>query len=71
MRPARYDHNFCLPTEKPGTSPAPSGIATLITNCGADGSSDLATRIAQARRAARHHPAQAAMVLRAWMSDHG
>ena len=71
MRPARYYRESCPPVEKPGTSTAPTGMAAQIPARDAAASPDLATRIAQARRDARLHPAQAAMLLRAWMSDHG
>jgi hypothetical protein len=71
MRPALYHRESCLAAEKPGTSAAPSGIATPITTCAADAAADFAARIARARRDARRDPAQAAMLLRSWMSDHG
>jgi hypothetical protein len=71
MRPALYPRESCLSAEKPPTSTAPTDIAAQFTSCGADASPDFATRIAQARRDARRHPAQAAMLLRSWMSDHG
>ena len=71
MRPALYHRESCLPVEKQETSTAPIGMAAQISSRGADASPDLATRIAQARRDARLHPAQAAMLLRSWMSDHG
>jgi hypothetical protein len=70
MRPALYHRESGLPAEKPGTSATPSGIAAQSSICAADASPDFATRIAQARRDARRHPAQAAMLLRSWMSDH-
>jgi hypothetical protein len=63
MRPALYQRESHLPVEKPKSSSAP------VDN--ADASPDLAARIAQARRDARRDPAQAAMLLRSWMSDHG
>jgi flagellar biosynthesis/type III secretory pathway M-ring protein FliF/YscJ len=71
MRPALFPRESRLPAEKPPTSTAPTDIAAQITSCGADGSPDFAARIAQARRDARSHPAQAAMLLRSWMSDRG
>ena len=71
MRPALNHRESRLPAEKPGDSPTPTGTAAQNTVCDAAASPDLATRIAQARRDARRHPAQAAMLLRSWMSDHG
>ncbi len=70
MRPALYHRESGLAAEDPGTSAAPGGIAAQISTCVADGSPDFAMRITQARRDARRHPAQAAMLLRSWMSDH-
>jgi flagellar biosynthesis/type III secretory pathway M-ring protein FliF/YscJ len=70
MRPTLYHRQSSLPTEKPGTSPAPSGIAAQNTLSGAEASPDFDTQIAQARRDARRDPARAAMLLRSWMSDH-
>jgi hypothetical protein len=70
MRPALYHRETRLPAEKPGTSAAPTGTSAQIKTCGADASPEFATRLAQARRDARRNPAQAAMLLRAWMSDH-
>jgi hypothetical protein len=71
MRPALYHRQSPLPAEKPGTAAAPTDMGAGTTTCGADAPPDLAARIAQARRDARRHPAQAAMLLRAWMSDRG
>ena len=71
MRPASYHRESCLPAENPGTAAASTSTAAQTAACGADASPDLATQIAQARRDARRHPAQAAMLLRAWMSDRG
>jgi flagellar biosynthesis/type III secretory pathway M-ring protein FliF/YscJ len=71
MRPARSHRQSCPPAERPGDSAAPTDVAAQLAGCGADASSEFATQIAQARRDARRNPAQAAMLLRAWMSDHG
>jgi hypothetical protein len=71
MRPTLDPCESCLPAATPPTSTAPAGIAAQMPICGADASPDFATRIAQARRDARRHPAQAAILLRSWMSDHG
>jgi hypothetical protein len=71
MRPAPYHRKSCPPAEKPGDCAAPTGVAARLASCGADASPEFATQIAQARRDARRNPAQAAMLLRAWMSDHG
>jgi hypothetical protein len=60
MRPALYHRESCLPVEKPGTSTAPTGMGAQFPSRDADASPDLATQIAQARRDARLHPAQAA-----------
>ena len=70
MRPALYHHEFHVPAGKPDSSAAPTGIAAQIKSYGADASPDFTAQIAQARSDARLHPAQAAMLLRAWMSDH-
>jgi hypothetical protein len=70
MRPALYHRESGLPAEKSGTSAAPTGVAAPISICAADASPEFSTRIARARRDARRHPAQAAMLLRSWMSDH-
>ena len=69
MRPALYHRESCSPVETPRTSAAPTGMATQTTSCGADTSPPFVAQIAQARRDARRHPAQAAMLLRSWMSD--
>jgi hypothetical protein len=69
MRPALYHRESHLPAETPGTSAAPTGVAAQNSTCGTDASPDIATQIAQARRDARRHPAQSAMLLRSWMSD--
>jgi hypothetical protein len=70
MRPALYHRESPVPAEKPDTSAAPTGIAATIKSYGADGSPHFAAQMARARRDARLHPAQAAMLLRSWMSDH-
>jgi hypothetical protein len=70
MRPALYHRESRLPAEQPGTSAAPTGTSAQTTVCGADPSPEFAIRIARARRDARRNPAQAAMLLRSWMSDH-
>jgi hypothetical protein len=71
MRPALYHREFCPSAEKPGASAAPTGIAPPTKVCGHDLSPELAIRIARARRDARLHPEQAALLLRSWMTDHG
>jgi hypothetical protein len=70
MRPALYHRLSCLPTDKPGTATARTGIAAQNTISGAAASPEFDSRIAQARRDARRDPVQAAMLLRSWMSDH-
>jgi flagellar biosynthesis/type III secretory pathway M-ring protein FliF/YscJ len=71
MRPALYTRESCTPAEQPPCSTAPTNIAAQTAIRDAEASPDLAARIAQARRDARRDPAQAAMLLRSWMSDHG
>lgn len=71
MRPAPFDRKSCPPAGKPGTATAPSGVAPQRAHHEAHAAPDLAARIAQARRDALSNPARAAMLLRAWMSDHG
>jgi len=71
MRPALDPRESCPPVEKPPISAAPAGITAPITICGADAAPDFAAQIVQARRDARRNPAQAAMLLRSWMSDRG
>ena len=71
MRPALYRREFNVPAEKPDISAAPTGIAAEIKSYGAHASPDFTAQLAQAHRDARRHPAQAAMLLRSWMSDHG
>jgi hypothetical protein len=71
MRPALYHRESCPPVEQPGTAAASTGMAAPIPSRDADASPDLALQIARARRDARLHPAQAAMLLRSWMSDRG
>jgi flagellar biosynthesis/type III secretory pathway M-ring protein FliF/YscJ len=71
MRPALYNRESRRPDETSGASAAPTEIAAPNTNCAADAAPTLATQVAQARRDARRDPAQVAMLLRAWMSEHG
>jgi flagellar biosynthesis/type III secretory pathway M-ring protein FliF/YscJ len=71
MRPAPFHRESRHRTEKPQASAAPTGMAAKNSTCDAAASQDLDTQIAQARRDARRNPAQAAMLLRSWMSDHG
>ena len=71
MRPALTHRESQRLADKLAPSTAPAGAAAQHTN-GADAASpDFATRIALARRDARRDPAQAAMLLRSWMSEHG
>jgi hypothetical protein len=70
MRPALYHREIHALGEKTDAAVTPAGIAAQIKSYGADASPDFTAQIAQARRDARLHPAQAAMLLRAWMSDH-
>ncbi len=71
MRPALYPRESSAATEKPGASAAPTGNATWMPIHAANDSLEFAAKIARARRDARLDPEQAAMLLRAWMSDHG
>ncbi len=71
MRPALYHRESHHPTGTSGNPAAPARAAAPSAPGGADSSLGLALRIAQARRDARLHPAEAAMLLRSWMSDHG
>ena len=67
MRPARSLREFSPSATEPVTSvPTAAGASTPL--CAVDASPELATQIAQARRDARLHPAQAALLLRLWMS---
>ncbi|HEY4340385.1 MAG TPA: hypothetical protein VGM97_10610 [Steroidobacteraceae bacterium] len=49
---------------------ASTGVGALIAICGDNASPELAAQIDKARRAARQRSAQAAMLLRSWMSEH-
>ena len=67
MRPARSLREFSPSAKEPVTSaPTPVGAPTPL--CTVNASPELANQIAQARRDARLHPAQAALLLRVWMS---
>ena len=57
-------------TTEEANAPVPTGVRALDRICGANATQDLAAEIDKARHAARHSPAEAAMLLRAWMSDH-
>ncbi|HEV2702308.1 MAG TPA: hypothetical protein VGV09_11790 [Steroidobacteraceae bacterium] len=70
MRPALDRRTTCLPAETPEAAAAPVGIAMQRALHGANESPELTIQIARARRDALRDPAQAAMLLRAWMSDH-
>ena len=71
MRPALYHREFHVPAEKPDVPQRRrNGIAAQIKSYAANASPDFTAQVAQARRDAHLHPAQAAMLLRAWMADH-
>ncbi len=58
------------PAPKPETSADPTGIAAQSASREHKAAVEFAMRIARARRDALRDPAQAAMLLRSWMSDH-
>ena len=71
MRSAPFHRESARYAKEPRDPAVPTGSAAMISTCVAAASQDFYTQIAQARRDARRAPAQAAMLLRAWMSDHG
>jgi hypothetical protein len=70
MRPALYQRDSRPPAETPGTSADPTGIAAQAESREHQAAMEFALRIARARRDALRDPAQAAILLRSWMSDH-
>jgi hypothetical protein len=62
MRPARFHRESFVPAEKPGTAATPPGKAAKIAICGTDASPHFLSQLV---------PAEAAALLRLWMSDHG